>query len=1307
MKDFPEARLKGLYSYIAPYETWARIAKVKVTRSIPSEKSRREMTNILFSDNPLAGTVEDPLMGQQKPNKECGTCSNLDCGGHYGLMPMPYLPGREPNKDSIFPIFFPGEIVKTMWKILKCLCIDCGRLLMLPKMIEHLGLDRKPIKERLKILAEKSKNEKKCGHGFRFNNKNAKLACGPPVKWDEKLFKSMKDSNDPFSCVQYVRSGEYKTLYPVDVYNIFSNMDPVDIRILGFKSSLGAHPRNMIYHGLPVMPNIARPSIPVNGNMHRHSFTIWYNEIVKHIERANELIKMRYDEMKERGVKIVDVDAMKEIVYSSLIESGDDKDRDRGSPMKSLFSTLATFIQGKKGKSTKLRGGTRELDTITTTLGGKEGLMREHPRTNLCLRTVLGNASEIKYGQLRLPKPAATTLLVEEYITYMNFSYMRNLLQQGEIIYIKDKITEKTVHVDLSRDVEYSFSIGDRIQRKMRNGDWVQFGRQPSLTKNSFLGARAVLSSTNNLGMKAEVDSQLNADNDGDEMNVMPPNSVETRAEVEFITCVTKNTMSFGKNQSVTGLVLNSRTGAYLMTAHNITVEIDIFMDCVTLLENKQYMSTFYYRCTKYGVSPYSGRSLFSILLPEDFNYINEGVIILEGILIDGRITSKHIGGGNGSIVQKLYNDYDTEQEQINFLNDGPNVINYWLGIHNITIGIGDCMSSDEFSFAVENKDIEAILNRIDDVYGEVTLNKEKVVLREKIRTRIQDLGFIFHKKDSIFDEELQYQYDQLYNEIRDFITDGLVNGEVVITTTNDVGDVIATSEPIDLDTFINDQIAAVDVIIKEKRISRVSRKAKMLMKAFRELELEFSLLSTPFDDPMQEEKRVKDQILAVNQTNNLAKRFIEIDTEFRKTGFYAMSGEAAGAKGDLLNFASMFITSAQQFFEGRIQAGGLPFFDPNSNSPYAHGFVRNSLIHGVSPQEQAMMMNASRPGQMNMALDTSKTGEMQRYMARSYENTEVAIDGTVKNTEGFLFSYSFIYDGRNLKNENGVLSPFSPKNLALDINIKNGWAPFTSFERPKVEKEVKLTDAEIVNNNLLKTESELSLLDRNLNSLRYAFEINTRSSEDREVEIEKININIQYYTKLINDYNQVNEQLEDTNAITNEQNEQNEVIRYREQLSLLKEQLRLIKSGVTFDEIKEATKVRDDKRKEYNLYKKHMNDIRYMNMFKTIEKKPEANIKSVPVVKPRTPRRTSNRMTKFELAEIVGKRAKQLEDYAIKGEEPGLVMDVGDLTDTYEIAKFEIFSRAVPISIIRELPNGDIEEWKLDELYFPFDPYV
>ena len=73
--------------------------------------------------------------------------------------------------------------------------------------------------------------------------------------------------------------------------------------------------------------------------------------------------------------------------------------------------------------------------------------------------------------------------------------------------------------------------------------------------------------------------------------------------------------------------------------------------------------------------------------------------------------------------------------------------------------------------------------------------------------------------------------------------------------------------------------------------------------------------------------------------------------------------------------------------------------------------------------------------------------------------------------------------------------------------------------------------------------------------------------------------------------------------------------------------------------------------------------------------------------------KQTTNYITKYEKAKIIGFRAQQLS----KGAAPAI--EIGEEYNPYNIALMELEQNRLPLMIKRKLPNGNVEYWKTNEL--------
>ena len=112
-----------------------------------------------------------------------------------------------------------------------------------------------------------------------------------------------------------------------------------------------------------------------------------------------------------------------------------------------------------------------------------------------------------------------------------------------------------------------------------------------------------------------------------------------------------------------------------------------------------------------------------------------------------------------------------------------------------------------------------------------------------------------------------------------------------------------------------------------------------------------------------------------------------------------------AGSKGNTLNIAQMISCLGQQNVEAkRIPYGfddrTLPHFSKYDDSPEARGFVENSFIQGLTPEELFFHAMGGRVGLIDTAVKTSNTGYIQRRLIKGMEDLKVEYDMTVRNSD-------------------------------------------------------------------------------------------------------------------------------------------------------------------------------------------------------------------------------------------------------------------------------------------------------------------
>lgn len=124
-----------------------------------------------------------------------------------------------------------------------------------------------------------------------------------------------------------------------------------------------------------------------------------------------------------------------------------------------------------------------------------------------------------------------------------------------------------------------------------------------------------------------------------------------------------------------------------------------------------------------------------------------------------------------------------------------------------------------------------------------------------------------------------------------------------------------------------------------------------------------------------------------------------------------------AGSKGSFINISQMIACVGQQNVEGkRIPFGfvdrTLPHFTKDDYGPESRGFVENSYLRGLTPQEFFFHAMGGREGLIDTAVKTSETGYIQRRLVKAMEDVMVKYDGTVRNSVGDVIQFLYGEDG-------------------------------------------------------------------------------------------------------------------------------------------------------------------------------------------------------------------------------------------------------------------------------------------------------
>lgn len=194
-----------------------------------------------------------------------------------------------------------------------------------------------------------------------------------------------------------------------------------------------------------------------------------------------------------------------------------------------------------------------------------------------------------------------------------------------------------------------------------------------------------------------------------------------------------------------------------------------------------------------------------------------------------------------------------------------------------------------------------------------------------------------------------------------------------------------------------------------------------------------------------------------------------------------------AGTKGSGLNITQMMALLGQQIVDGKrvrytLQERSLPHFSKYDDGIESRGFVQNSFVKGLRPEEFFFHAMGGREGLIDTAVKTSDTGYIQRRMMKTMEDVHVANDYTVRKADGTIVEYSYGDDG--IDSVSVEVQPIDMATYTLEkVYAEFGLAldalkPYISediTEAPDMVEEI-LTDRDILVKNVFREERKDSV---------------------------------------------------------------------------------------------------------------------------------------------------------------------------------------------------------------------------------------
>ena len=194
------------------------------------------------------------------------------------------------------------------------------------------------------------------------------------------------------------------------------------------------------------------------------------------------------------------------------------------------------------------------------------------------------------------------------------------------------------------------------------------------------------------------------------------------------------------------------------------------------------------------------------------------------------------------------------------------------------------------------------------------------------------------------------------------------------------------------------------------------------------------------------EEKKYEKAITGIVNGLKSVAAGVFLDVNRFENSLLVMSELVSGTKGKEGNVAGIVISLGQQILLGQRMPRSVTDEQrsiitqrPGSVLPEARGYIRNSFVSGLTPNETQQLAASGREGMVSTATITPNLGKMQRLLQRGLENI-FTYKGSAVFHDNVVLDFCYggdSMDGVSLMRVDNVFQPYDLKTMADIINAE------------------------------------------------------------------------------------------------------------------------------------------------------------------------------------------------------------------------------------------------------------------------------